>query len=110
MFTMKSKVLSSATVSDVRRPVSIRFNISSKSCANYNWIRDNKTTTFLITPDNTRSDYVYYKNNTGLATTTVTNTMYTLVKVQIDKKTNYTKGSGTEEDPYIITTETTKKK
>ncbi len=86
------------------------INISSKSCSNYNWIRDNKTTTFLITPDSTRSDFVYYKNNTGLSTTTVTNTMYTLVKVQIDKKTNYTKGSGTEEDPYIITTETTKKK
>ncbi len=86
------------------------INIASKSCANYNWIKDNKNITFLITPDNSRSDFVYYKSSNGLSTTTVTNTMYTLIKVQIDRKVNYTKGSGTQEDPYIITTEAMKKK
>ena len=84
-------------------------SLNSRSCRNFNWLAKTNET-YLITPSTSEPNYVYYKESNKVDETQANNYLPLLMKVSINGKINYTKGTGTEKDPYQIGDVTKKKK
>ena len=77
------------------------ISIDSKECRNYNWTYKLENTTWLATASTTKSNlaYSFYY---GVDETRTDIQLSVLVTVTIDPKVEYTEGTGTKADPYII--------
>lgn len=76
-------------------------SVTSRECRNYNWAFKLNTSTWLLTASTTKSNlaYSFYYD---LDETLTEIELSVLATVKIDPKVEYTEGTGTEEDPYII--------
>ena len=84
------------------------ISLESSSCENYNWLAELRKT-YTMTPSTKQSNLVYTLNYGYISASNADNEEVTLLKVSIDGKVNYTSGTGTEDDPYIIGDVTKKK-
>ena len=83
-------------------------SLNSRSCRNYNWLAKTDDT-YLITPSSKDSTLVYYKDGSRIEETKTNNYLPVLMKISVNGKIAYTKGNGTEKDPYQIGDVTKKK-
>ena len=74
---------------------------SSKECSNYNYMANLSRSSWLMTADSSSTKKAYYFADQIYSTTTV-NYGYVRLVVTVNGNINYTKGTGTEEDPYVI--------
>lgn len=74
---------------------------TDRSCRNYNWFANFNYTSWMITADNSKTDYAYtlYKRPTS----TICNAYaYINIVFNLTDKAVYVSGTGTEADPYIF--------
>ena len=78
------------------------INIKSRSCGNYNYMRDFLDETWTTVPVSENSYQVYYLSNGNVYATNANDYKYYYIVVYVSGEELYTKGDGTQENPYVI--------
>lgn len=76
--------------------------VLDKSCGNNNYLANNSGY-WLLTAEKERSNYCYYVNGAIISTYCSTNLSYKPM-LMISSRVQYTEGTGSETDPYILNT------
>ena len=84
--------------------------IEDKGCTNYNYLLDLDTSFWTMTKGEKNSSQVYSASSNGLLEGRADISRQVRYVISLSPKTFYEKGSGTEQDPYIIKTKSNAKK
>ena len=102
--TLDNQLLGALTIYEILR-ASLDENChksTDKSCRNYNWFKSLPKTTWLVTADADTTKKAFKFSNGEMYVSNTSNTSNVYPVFNIIDKAIYQKGTGTENDPYVI--------